>query len=502
MTRATRHTVSESALLFTSPPWPASHGTVLDSQTILDPLLGRSLLQRAVEHLVRLGARHLMVVLGDNASEVRDFLKTGERWGCRISYHYPDPQAPMRHFLKAIGITDLEHYRVGNAWSLASLAIDANPPARGAGRALYWQDAGASRWTGWGCLSGAWLLSRNVPTDPAALGTNLAEDERLEKSFVMPELVADTPGNLITSVKRLLDEGDAAVRKAARAQIHPSARLIAPCYIGKAVSIDAGAVVGPHAVVEDGAYIAAGAQVRHSVVMPETYVGAELELDHVIARGPVLVNAVLGIRTEISDPQLLDHLYPAPRHARWSSRVIAAALQSALFPMYLLLRWRLHHFADFLANHAIIPSPGRQAGSLRSMRVAFALPAPGSSGATYDWPSHFLATFYPGLGSVRRGELRFIGPSLRSWRETAKLPGEWRRIYEKCPCGLLNDAWMQANPGLGGDESFASDALAAAGPDSPRLVIRHVLPYLRRVWQGAFDGGMSRSSPSTRASAV
>ncbi|MDP1525829.1 MAG: hypothetical protein Q8M20_08470 [Rhodocyclaceae bacterium] len=498
MTRATCHRVSETALLFTAPPWAESNGALLDSQTILDPLLDRSLLQRAVEHLVRIGSRHLMVVLGDNAAEIRDFLKQGERWGCRISYHYPDPRAPMRQFLKAIGIAALEHYRVGNAWSIAPLAINADSTPHGAGSTLHWQDADAARWTGWGCLSGAWLLSRDIPADPVALGASIAADESLEKSLVVPTLLADTPANLIDGVQRLLNEDSAAVYKAAQAKIHSTVRLTAPCHIGRAVNIEAGAVIGPHAVLEDGAFVAAGAQVRHSLVMQGTYVGPELELDHVIVRGPVLVNAVLGSRTEITDPQILSHLRPASRKIDSRSRVIAAALQVALLPLYLLLRRQRH----CPAGETIISCPSNHGRGLAALRLALQCPLRAVPDAPYDWGRHFVATFYPGLAAVRRGELRLIGPTLKSWHETKKLPDEWRRIHEECFCGLLNDAWVHIVPASGRDDAFASDALAAAHPESPGLIARYLSPYLRNVWQAMFDKRFMQTTPPTPANAV
>ena len=503
MTRATCHSVSETALLFTASPWVERHANLLDAQTILDPLLGRCLLQRAVEHLVRIGSRHLMVVLGDNAAEVRDFLKEGERWGCSISYHYPDPRASMRQFLKAIGITTLEHYRVGNAWSIAPLALNADSTQHGAGSVLHWQDADTTRWTGWGCLSGAWLLSRNIPADIAALGACIAGDEWLEKSIVVPMLVADSPANLVCGMERLLNEDNAKVIKSAQAQIHPSARLIAPCYIGRAVNIDAGAVIGPHAVIEEGAFVAAGAQVRHSMVLPETYVGGELELDHVIVRGPVLVNAILASRTEVTDPELLSHLHPVTGSSARSIRAIAAVLQAALSPMYLLLR-RSRAFPAQSVAHAILPCPGRHGRNMASMRVAVALP-PNSSPdphEAYDWTLHFVATFFPGLDAVRRGELRLIGPSLRSWREAASLPEEWRRIYQESSCGLLNDTWLQSSPDTSNDVAFASDALAAASAETPRSILKHLVPYLNRVWHDYRKRGASLPSSNRQLNAV
>ena len=495
MSRSPSPAISETALLFTSPPWASCNDGLLESHTILDPLLGRSLLQRSVEHLVRLGARHLMVILADDSSDVRDFLKSGERWGCRITYHYPDPQASMQKFLKAIGITPHEHYRVGNAWSIVPLAIGADSTQHGAGSALHWQKSGAARWTGWGCLSGVWLLSRSIPTNPAALGACIENDELLEVNLVVPTLIADSPANLICGMERLLNEDDTSPHKCKQAQIHPTARVIAPCYIGKTVKIDARAVIGPHAVIEYGAVVAAGSQVRHSIVWPETYVGEDLELDHVIVRGPLLVNATLASRTEITDPELLSNLHSTTRTSRWAIRAIAAAIQITLSPLHLLLR-RSRKFPAQPASHAILPCPSWQGRNMASIRVALALPPNSVTDPhdVYDWSLHFLGTFFPGLGAVRRGELRLFGPSLRSLREVENLPAEWRQIYRESPCGLINDTWLQANPVINSDLAFASDALAAASPEKPLNIFKHLMPYLSRVWHDYRQRGTSPNS--------
>ncbi len=54
--------------------------------------------------------------------------------------------------------------------------------------------------------------------------------------------------------------------------------LIPPAYIGKGVSIGAGAQIGPFAVLDDGCYIGAGAKVRDSVLLGCAYVGEQASL--------------------------------------------------------------------------------------------------------------------------------------------------------------------------------------------------------------------------------
>lgn len=502
MKPATSIAPRETALLFIAPPWAMQPQHALDAGTPLDPLLGQPLLQRAVEQLVRLGARHIMVVLDDNAAEIRDFLKSGERWGCRITYHYPDPNASMGRFLQAIGVTANQHYWLGNAWSVPGEKSSASAMGNGAGTTLHWQEDGETPWTGWGCISGAWLISRNLDVDVASLAAHITSDEWLEKQVISPACIAKTPATFIAGIAHLLASAGPAIRKSSQARIHPTARLVAPCHIGKAVKVEAGAVIGPYAVIEDGAYVSSGVRIHHSIVMPDTFVGAELELHRVIARGPILVNATLGSRTEISDPELLAHLHSPLEDTRWSSRAIAMMLQIALFPLYLLLRRKWQLMAETATLLSIIPYPGRNGNGLESMQVQIAIPSSASPNNAHDWARHFVTTFFPGLGAVRRGKVRFIGPSLRSWREASRLPAEWRQLYAVCPCGLINDAMLQSPPATSSDELLASDALGAASQETTRRVAQYVLHYLRQVWRSVLDDGVSRSTPPHHATTV
>lgn len=54
--------------------------------------------------------------------------------------------------------------------------------------------------------------------------------------------------------------------------VHP------PCYIGKGVRIGSDAHIGPCAVLDDGCTVGAGTSVRHSVLLPDAYVGERCEL--------------------------------------------------------------------------------------------------------------------------------------------------------------------------------------------------------------------------------
>ncbi len=82
----------------------------------------------------------------------------------------------------------------------------------------------------------------------------------------------------------LADESDNYCYLARSADIHESARVVPPTFIGEGAHIGPGARVGPLAVIGAGSVIAEGASVTESVVQARVVIGAHAQVD-----GSVLV---------------------------------------------------------------------------------------------------------------------------------------------------------------------------------------------------------------------
>ena len=93
--------------------------------------------------------------------------------------------------------------------------------------------------------------------------------------------------------------------------IHPSARLTGPCWIGSKSQIGADAAIGPNAIIGTHAVIDRNASVLDSVVMPDTFVGANLHLNKMIADGEILLDTNRGTRVEIVDRFMMARLHPS-----------------------------------------------------------------------------------------------------------------------------------------------------------------------------------------------
>lgn len=113
-----------------------------------------------------------------------------------------------------------------------------------------------------------------------------------------------------------------------RTSIAATARLIAPCWVGASVSVEADAVIGPHACVEDGSVVEKGARVRGSYVAPETFVGPYTEVQNSLVWENRLADCDTGSVVAVPDAFLLCALRKRSRRHGQSWLARAAELCS------------------------------------------------------------------------------------------------------------------------------------------------------------------------------
>jgi NDP-sugar pyrophosphorylase family protein len=91
-------------------------------------------------------------------------------------------------------------------------------------------------------------------------------------------------------------------------QIHPAAKLCGPRLIGSRAQIGADATVGPNAIVGIRSVVDGNASIENAVVQSDTFVGAHLHLDHMIADGATLFDLTRHTRVELTDRFMLSRL--------------------------------------------------------------------------------------------------------------------------------------------------------------------------------------------------
>jgi carbonic anhydrase/acetyltransferase-like protein (isoleucine patch superfamily) len=206
------------------------------------PILGKSLVEYWLEHLAAAGAAEVLVLAVDRPDQVRAGVGDGARWGLRVTVQ-PDKRERT-----------LEEAR----------AKYQDQPAM-------WLPA----------PNDAFLMDHlpNLPHLP--LFTSYADWFAAARALMPLALTPDRIG------VRELKPG---VWVGLRAHVAPDAKLIAPCWIGERAWIEAGAVIGPNAVLEREVFVARGAEVSRSAIGPETFVGQFTEVRNSIAWGSTLIN--------------------------------------------------------------------------------------------------------------------------------------------------------------------------------------------------------------------
>jgi NDP-sugar pyrophosphorylase family protein len=105
------------------------------------------------------------------------------------------------------------------------------------------------------------------------------------------------------------------------AHVSPEAQLNGPCWIGQHVFVGAKCVIGPNAILEDRSFVEGGAEIAHSVIGSDTFVGKLAALRQSFAWGNTLVNWESGSMAQITDAFLMCALKRQPKSEKFLGRL-------------------------------------------------------------------------------------------------------------------------------------------------------------------------------------
>lgn len=475
-------TQMETAILLTdwTSPHPSSGGHKLCSS--LTPLLGKPLLQRSLENLVLLGCKQVHVFLGDNPGPVRELLGNGERWGVQLHYHYLQLDQDLPANLRRLQLDEATQY-----WLACDDRVQAMPTPLNSNAAGYWATASERRWAGLGCFSGNWLNTLQGCCNRQDFENRLQASPAIQWTPVAQPLSCESDADFLRSARACLDANPSGtpdnIHIGRSAVIHPSAVLKGPVWIGHLAHVSAGVQLGPYTVLEHGAVVDQGAAVQNSVVVPDTYVGMELNLYHCVAAPGRLARVDQDVVLDELDPTLLTSVRasrgikrPAP-----PLRMALRLLKIALLPLWWWGRRVLRSNRQKAPIERMrLLRPGGGPGQTQTLHLANTLGAI-DAGEPVALTQHFVHTFYPGLSAVVRGQLVLCGPRLREADHVTHLPAYWRSLYEQHPCGLLHPFMLGAACHMT-EDPYAQDMLTVAD-NSLRLRLRLLGSYLKQLIQ-------------------
>jgi len=222
------------------------------------PLLGKTLVDYWLEHLVEHGAKEAVVLSDDRAPQIAAYVEDGARWGLKVAVQHE--------------VTERTVDEARNRYKVAD-----NTPWLGAPDDVIFMD-------------------RLPPTPDRPLFTSYAAWFAAGIDW-LPH--AATPDRVGIRVIKL------GVWAGLHTRIAPTAELHAPCWIGDNVYIGDGAIVGPNVIVEERAFIEPRAIVRDSHIGPNTFIGAHADVEHSIALGSTLINWKYDSVLKVPDEFLL-----------------------------------------------------------------------------------------------------------------------------------------------------------------------------------------------------
>jgi hypothetical protein len=468
------------------------------NQLGIDPLLlslgDKPMLQRAMEKIVRLGCREIVVVLGDRPQACRDLLGDGERWGCHIHYCYACENRPP--------LAVLSRYQFPANHTCVIASADSNIMSelpKDECSAICWNDSGFVNWTGWARLSSGQIRQLIIPANNRGMiETNILSELNLRRQRERKPIATSEARLILNSLPQLFfrSPGEDGIMRHPSApdiwlgkgsSLAPDARLIAPVYIGNHVKIGAGACIGPNAVIGDGCVIEANCNIESSLVMPGTYLGSALDMSAALVSPAGVANVRLDAVATVSDANLLADMNPGAELNSslpyWQS-LLACALYLLCWPLAYGLRMWLKSGLEKPRNRVATAQP--QAAHFKpaalNPKLRHELPSHELiyQGYPHAWISHFLVRFQPGLAAVIAGKLSLIGLQPRSIKEIASLPDYWQALYRAGKIGLINESLLMGADGSSEQMRYAGDALAVSD-HSPLRTLRLLLRYARYV---------------------
>ena len=356
----------------------------------LTPVLGRSLIDLWIAELASKGATEVVVLAADRPEQVRHAVGAGEAWG-----------VPVRVVPES-----------------RELTVDEARARHGGGAELH----------------------------EVHVLDHLPDGRQL---FTSPQSWFDQMRGILPTVARQrvgMREHAPGIWAHVRARIAPNARLEGPCWLGANACVRARAQVGPGTILEEGAYVDEGAEVRESFIGPATYVGSMVDLRRSLAWGRGLFNWERNSFVEVKDDFLLGELSHHAAHKRstaWIARLLALLTLVISSPVVLVALLRRPRGTPLLTSHRAVRAP---VTTTHCVETCVYHELNGVGGLWRRWPE---------LWNIARGEWTWVGNRPLTPDQAARLDNDFERLWLSVPPGLLSLADAEGCADAAGDEARA-----------------------------------------------
>jgi mannose-1-phosphate guanylyltransferase/phosphomannomutase len=420
--------------------------------TAMLPVLGKPLVVHAVESLVASGIREIIVATSDRASQIEKELGNGARFGVEISFLLTRGNQGFDAVAARIGSELGDEYLAMHADVLRSSFV---------GRFLSLASARPGRtlraMVG-GVPCGVWRVARGHEWN--------VQDVEVDAAYAMPidslqafhranmeALRGQFPGLLIPG--RKMDNG---LTIRGQTSIPADLQLSGPVFAGRNCKLKNDVSLADGVVLSDHVVIDSQATLSDCVILPETYVGPMVELQHAIAWKTDLIRVDTGTVVQVADPALLGDLRgrsPLAAVHRLLDRVLGLAFLILSAPLWICMladssrtdRKRPLRRVRLLGNRSIVDDNGD--AQPREFDVL--------EGATHV-P---LLRHLPRLLAVVTGDLALVGVHPVTARTNRTRIEDWQRVRESAPVGLLTPAHLGTPTNAPEEDKLLLEALYA-----------------------------------------
>lgn len=352
----------------------------------------KPMIQHWLEHLARLGVTDVTLLLAYKPEKTRHFVGDGSRWGLSVSCVLYREMADIGTLKAAMPALDGLVALIDMASLPLFSASDAAPSAEDAHSVQV-----DPRHTDWNDL-----LPPGTETTPMTAAdlrafSSIREYWQLNMDLLRGELTDPQPFGF---------EASPGVWASSNCRLDADSVIIEPLIVGESALIRSRTIVGPKALIGAQTVVEEGVEIRESVILPGSFVGAHVSLDRVVVAGDVVYNIDNDLALYINDPEVVSPRERVGTGVGRIQQVLAAALVILFAPVWLLIgallkargqpvfvpeTWYLEDGIGFSGERQLSPI------TLHSFNVA-----------------HSFWRRTPWFMAVLRGHLPLTGTSLRS----------------------------------------------------------------------------------------
>lgn len=458
------------------------------------PVVGKPVLEHALEALAAAGLREAIVAVSPFADELRAVLGDGGRWGIRLDYVLTrgeeDPDAVVARFQSRLA-DELLALR-GDVLHGIALGEFLEKAGEASGPVVYGRMADAPvslclrRAGGRGGLEPLrWAVEAvEIPPTWPVMEFPGAALNRLDSLSAYHRANLDVaagrfPGGLIVPGR----QAALGLTVGLRSRISPRSLRQGIAFVGSRCRIESSAEFYGEVVIANDVIVDRYAILRDSVVLSDTYIGELLDVQNAIVRGNQLIRVDTGAVLPVVETFLLADLNEVTLGG-----TLAEPLNRVLGVLVLMLSLPLLPLALAAALTSNANAPLREV-RLRGNRMEF-----DEFGnrhrrvfTVWEWATDIpVLRHLPRLLAVVSGDLRLVGVEALTPEQVDGRVEEWERVGDQAPAGLIGPTQLTLPTNAPREERLLSDAFYArqrgAAQDLRYLLRGLGALFTRRAW--------------------